>query len=469
LHTAIYDPVRDHMVVFGGQDNSARFNDVWALSLAGNPAWTLLIRPASPPSGRAAHAAIYDPVRDRMVVFGGDDAADLLNDVWALSLAGSPVWTQLAPTGSPPPARDLTTAIYDPVRDRMVVFGGQAYGFPGGAYILNDVWALSLTGVPAWTQLAPAGSPPPVRALPAAIYDPVRDRMVVFGGDGESSPVNDVWALSLAGSPSWTMLTPSGPPPPARFGHTAVYDPVRDRMLVFAGYPSHYYGGAIALDDVWALSLAGSPAWIPLVPAGTPPPARHSHTAIYDPVRDRMIVFGGEDDTSPFVNDAWALSLAGNPAWLSLALAGSPPCPRAAHTAIYDPVRDRMLVFGGDDVTGAFLNDAWSLAWGTSVSVPGDADAVAHRFELAPPRPNPSRGETVVAFELPAPARVVIDVFDTQGRWVKRLADESFTAGRHASTWRGDDEGGHPLGSGVYFIRMRAGAFQAARRTVRVR
>ena len=75
----------------------------------------------------------------------------------------------------------------------------------------------------------------------------------------------------------------------------------------------------------------------------------------------------------------------------------------------------------------------------------------------------------MVAFELPAPARVVIDVFDTQGRWVKRLADESFTAGRHASTWRGDDEGGHPLGSGVYFIRMCAGAFQAARRTVRVR
>jgi hypothetical protein len=94
-----------------------------------------------------------------MVVFGGDDDR-ILTDVWALSLAGSPAWSALTPGGSPPGARLLHTAIYDPVRDRMLVFGGS-----DGTGFLNDVWALSLAGSLAWSALAPAG-PRSWRTLP---------------------------------------------------------------------------------------------------------------------------------------------------------------------------------------------------------------------------------------------------------------------------------------------------------------
>ena len=124
------------------------------------------------------------------------------------------------------------------------------------------------------------------------------------------------------------------------------------------------------------------------------------------------------------------------------------------------PVRDRMLVFGGE---------VWSLVWGTPVSVPANPGAVPGRFALTPPRPNPSRAETFVDFDLEEPARVVLDVFDTQGRRVKRIADEWFTAGRHGRIWRGDDEAGRTMGGGVFFIRMQAGGFHATRRMVRMR
>jgi hypothetical protein len=40
--------------------------------------------------------------------------------------------------------------VYDSRRGRMLVFGGANFGG-----FLNDVWALSLTGTPAWTALAP--------------------------------------------------------------------------------------------------------------------------------------------------------------------------------------------------------------------------------------------------------------------------------------------------------------------------
>src|SRR5262245_14877393 len=186
------------------------------------------------PSGRYVHTAICDPVRDRMVVFGGVDGT-WVDDVWALSLAGGPVWTQLPPAGTPPGARGAHTAIYDPVRDRMLIFGGA----DGNGY-LNDVWSLSLGGNPVWMQLTPAGVPPSSRNWHTAIYDPVRDRMLVFGGtyyDGTTEYYfNDVWALSLAGSPTWTQIAPAGTLPEGRSEHVAIYDPVRDRMLIFGGF-----------------------------------------------------------------------------------------------------------------------------------------------------------------------------------------------------------------------------------------
>src|SRR5439155_1705205 len=198
----------------------------------------------SPPSARCFHTAIYDPVRDRMLVFGGYDASatHYHNDLWALSLAGTPAWSALAPAGTPPSARIWHTAIYDPVRDRMLVFGGY-----DGRSLLNDGWALSLAGSPAWTALAPAGSPPSARSSPTASYDPVRDGLVVLRGNDDISLLNDVFALPLAGTPAWSALAPARTPPSARLYHTAIYDPVRDRMLVFGGYGTGY------LSDLWTL------------------------------------------------------------------------------------------------------------------------------------------------------------------------------------------------------------------------
>ena len=348
-HSAIYDPVRDRMVVFGGADSAVTFNDVWALSLAGTPAWTRLTPTGAPSSGRYAHSAIYDPVRDRMVVFGGVKDFSYANDVWALSLADTPAWTQLAPSGTPPVTRWGHSAIYDPIRDRMVVFGGYVMG----GQEFNDVWALSLAGTPAWTQLTPAGTPPSGRCDQSAIYDPVRDRMVVFGGVNPF--LNDVWALSLSDPPAWTQLAPTGTLPGERCSHGAIFDPVRDRMVVFGGVGNTFS----PLDNAWALSLADTPVWTLLAP----PPGRGCHTAIYDPMRDRMVVFGGIWGISPWYrNEVWALSLAGTPAWTRLTPTGTPPAERYYHSAIYDPVRDRMVVFGGYNTSSGRFNDVWALS-----------------------------------------------------------------------------------------------------------
>src|SRR5262249_33600609 len=153
---------------------------------------------------------IYDPLRDRMIVFGGNTNIPVgdpeLNDVWALSLSAG-TWSALFPTGTPPHGRRDHTAIYDPVRGRMIVFGG--YYYDGIGHDLNDVWALNLSGAPSWSRLFPSGiQPTPVEGA-TAVYDPLRDRMLAFGGDAQGGLSNDTWALSLQGGPTWSKLAPS--------------------------------------------------------------------------------------------------------------------------------------------------------------------------------------------------------------------------------------------------------------------
>ena len=461
-HSAIYDPVRDQVLVFGGSDGAlSERNDVWALALAGTMAWAPVLPGGTLPAARDGASAIYDPVRDRMVLFGGFDASphELRNDVWALSLAGTPAWVALAPAGTLPPIRAYHTAIYDPIRDRMVVFGGfnrqyfnflsdvwalsfsdslewtpltPARGAPRGRYYHNaifdpgsdrmivaagyegsydnDAWALSMSGLPAWTEMTSPGETSANRAfhtailnpvsnrmvafagyadyqLPmedvvelslvgapiwtgpgwpvvrpsrryghSAIYDPPRNRMLVFGGFDDVGARNDVWAFSLSGTPSWSLLAPTGTAPSVRFFHSAIYDPLRDRMIVFGG-STPYYGANL---DVWVLSLAGTPSWTELMPTGALPTHRYGHSAIYDPVRDRMVVFGGVG-----FRDVWAMSLGDAPEWSELTPAGPAPLGRTFHSSIYDPGRDRMVVFGGYDGAGA-RNDAWALSLANS-------------------------------------------------------------------------------------------------------
>ena len=67
---------------------------------------------------------MYDPVGERLIVFGGFDGVHMLDDTWQLSLAGGPAWSPL-PTAQRPPRRRMPAMAYDPSRRRVVLTGGQ--------------------------------------------------------------------------------------------------------------------------------------------------------------------------------------------------------------------------------------------------------------------------------------------------------------------------------------------------------
>jgi hypothetical protein len=291
-HAAVYDP-RDHrMLIFGGigcigAECGKLFNDTWALDLSSYEWDTLDV--GTGPAKRQDHHGIYDARRHRLVVFGGRDLAGAFDDTWALDIA-SLTWTRLEDGRAAPPARYGHAMVWDEAGDRMIVYGGEQ------TEALNDVWAFDLA-TNAWTRLRTGeygelDPQPDARGFPGAVADPARRRLIVHGGVHAGTIVHrDTWALDLA-TATWTRL-PDGPSP--RFGPAGVYDSAHDRVLLYGGSQ-----GDVHFDDLIALHLAAEPFWEEIGdgPAGAGPGVRFYQSAIEDPVRNGLIMFGGHMGTA---------------------------------------------------------------------------------------------------------------------------------------------------------------------------
>src|SRR5262245_20249392 len=92
-------------------------------------------------------------------------------------------------------------------------------------------------------------------------------------------------ASTAAAGPADGVWRSLAPPPREEYGRT-VFDPVHNRLLQFGGWPS-------LRADVYELPLAGPRVWRRLATQGTPPAARYRFSLIDDPVRDRLILYGG--------------------------------------------------------------------------------------------------------------------------------------------------------------------------------
>ncbi len=88
------------------------------------------------------------------------------------------------------------------------------------------------------------------------------------------------------------------------------------------------------------------------------------------------------------------------------------------------------------------------------------------QVDLFQPHPNPFNPLTHISFTLDAARRVDVAVFDLAGRRVRTLAGGSFTAGLHHLTWNGKNDHGKGVSSGVYFVGMKSGDFQATRKVM---
>ena len=330
--------------------------------------WSALDGGPAPPA-RREYAAVYDRVHHRYIMFAGFTNEQgggyfLFNEVWVLTLGDPPTWSQVEIPGTVPGGRHSPQWGYDPARNRLLIFGGYGSHYPESPYAyLNDIWELNLNDDPSWNELVAQGTAPEGRLAGAAVYDVLHQRFVGFGGTA-GLPI-DTWQLDLKDQPVWSTVPTNGVEPPGSYGMTTIFDPVRNRMLIFGGSVSAEYFDTH--NNTWELDLQPeTPQWRQLSPTGPLPAARRSLTSIFDPRRDRMVIFGGWDGTpneKAFLGDTWVLSLSTpDGAWTQLAPEGTLPTERDVMAAIYDPSGDRMVLFGGWSGTN-MLDDTQFLTW----------------------------------------------------------------------------------------------------------
>lgn len=309
------------------------------------PDWTQLSAGgvnASFPAARLYHGMAYDAARDRVVLYGGatGSGATLRGDQWEWD--GSS-WSLVSAAAAPGLRRGMGM-VYDPARNRTVVFGGITSGG-----INAETWEFDSETV-AWTQIITPLSPPP-RGFAGMTYDSARQRVVLFGGWATGlNYLQDTWEYD---GTTWVEVGDGSPtaPPPRGF-HSLAYNPVTQRSVLFGGILGEL-SQTTYFNDTWEWN--GS-SWAQAAPQGTLPPIRAYTTLTFDGSLGKVVLFGGFEFGSGRLNDTWTWD---GQSW---ALQNTPNfcTARQAHAVVYDSSRRRQILFGG--IIGSPRNDTWQLA-----------------------------------------------------------------------------------------------------------
>ncbi len=95
--------------------------------------------------------------------------------------------------------------------------------------------------------------------------------------------------------------------------------------------------------------------------------------------------------------------------------------------------------------------------------------AVPRALSLGQNYPNPFNPSTVIGYEIPERldrADMKLTIYDIRGRKVRELISGPVSKGRHEVAWNGRDDGGRPVGSGIFLYRLEVGGEIMTRRMV---
>ena len=100
----------------------------------------------------------------------------------------------------------------------------------------------------------------------------------------------------------------------------------------------------------------------------------------------------------------------------------------------------------------------------------GEVVAMAdYGFSLYPNYPNPFNAMTQIRFQVPVASDVEVAVYDLLGRRVSTLMARRLQPGWHTACWDSRDETGRLAATGVYLVRMQAGAFNQVRKILLIK
>jgi hypothetical protein len=271
-----YDPVSQKIVMFGGLGANSNLNDTWTFD---GTNWTKVNTAVAPPVRNGATMA-YDKTTQKLILFGGFDTSTYLQDTWLWDGATS-TWSQAVLTKSPPRATGAML-FTDPKTGRAMMFGG--YNANNVIPVYSNTWQWNGT---LWKKLNPSVVPYP-RAWGTATLDAVRHNIVLTGGTGDTIRADNTWTWDGV---NWTMQSPATQVEAFIEGASA-FDPASRTAIVFGG-----------VAETWSWTGTN---WVQIVPNASPS-ARSGMGMAYDPVSKQTIIFGGQLATGSLTNETWQL------------------------------------------------------------------------------------------------------------------------------------------------------------------
>ena len=274
----------DKVILFGGWDGNNYLNDTWLYDLSDNK-WTLL-NPNSEPSGRRYHSmsTIYND--DKVFLFGGYDANNDDDETWWYDLSDNE-WTGSG-GGARPTARcrHAIASIYGD--DKVILYGGSS---DGGETWMGDFW-----NADGWTKKNPPSNPAPIRIrhVMGTIYDD--DKIFLFGGDDASDYYNETWIYDLSAD-QWTNKNPVNYPC-ARINSAVGYVYNNDKIILFGGKNQ-----TTKFDDTWEYDHSEN-TWKKMQ-FQNHPSARYCHSMSPIWNSDKILLFGGDDGA--YDDETWIL------------------------------------------------------------------------------------------------------------------------------------------------------------------
>lgn len=332
---------------------------------------------AGAPVGRARHVAVW--TGSRMIVWGGQTAGGSgVTNTGGLYDPVKDTWQPTSVVSAPSPRADAA-AVWDDVENVMLVWGGTG---PGGVPLGTGGRYDPATN--AWTPMT-LSKAPPARYQHTAVWGKTltfmgaTHGMIVWGGASSATvQLADGYVYDPTAD-AWLAIT--GTNPTARSQHAAVWSSALDQMIVFGGYgtdPVSMLPNAY-LNDAWTFDP--STGWVVSAATGAPSP-RRQHTAVW--AGTSMLVFGGFSAVKGYLGDGGKYDPLAGGTWTALGMGGPMPEGRIEHTAVWVDATKTMVVFGGDQGAGAYLDSGWAL------------DLVSNTWKALPTAPEARSQHTAV-------------------------------------------------------------------------
>ena len=291
-HSAlVYDSENKKTILFGGLGaSSVNYDDTWVFD-SNTMNWTQM-HPNNSPYGRYGHTMVFDPVTNKIILFGGYGNGKDLAETWTYDYVTNN-WTEVTPTNSPS-ARKYHSMVYDNINNIVLMHGGYN--------VADETWSYDTTSNE-WINMNITGGP---GANNGAYYSFDQDNGQFIVSGGYTDP-NDTWAYDYK-SNTWTDLNSTNEPTKRRsYSSNMFYDPIMKRSIFYGGVSG--VSSANAYDEIWSFDYDEN-SWYQINSTNTPG-GRWLHGMAYESYSDVVILFGGNVDTdaSSMSDETWILYL----------------------------------------------------------------------------------------------------------------------------------------------------------------